>query len=73
MNGYRETKKKKYHPEQGEGSRQHPLDATEILRHFVPLNDKLRFHYLLLRNIYQDIQQMFPELIYGRNMHTFIW
>ena len=27
------------HPERGEGSRMHTVYVTEILRHYVPLND----------------------------------
>ena len=30
------------HPERSEGSREHKVDDTEILRHYVPLNDKNR-------------------------------
>ena len=37
--GETQEQKEYCHPERSEGSRKHPLDASEILRHYVPLND----------------------------------
>ena len=47
------------HPERSEGSREHPLDASEILRHYVPLNDNI---LLAMSKIQSEIQSICKEL-----------